>query len=247
MLVYATVFVCAYALALMVYRYDMYEKEPWYMLLLVVALGMAAAFGVGFVEDIAINSFNQHESAGGQAAIAAVFEETAKLLIVVLVAIFFRHEFNDPIDGLIYGAYAGLGFAIHESLFYLNFKPAVPQQSGAEAVRLLLHLIMGGLAGFGLGLARFPKRMPLWPIVLPCGVVAAMGIHFFWDYWCGIPRDDVSETFQRFAAVLIMVIATAMFGVSVSMGVRRSRVIFPHKDQKRLWGWPFSLWFRRRD
>ena len=79
MLVYATVFVCAYILALMVYRYDMYEKEPWYMLLLVVALGMAAAFGIGFVEDIAIESFNQHESAGGQAAIAAFFETKIRL------------------------------------------------------------------------------------------------------------------------------------------------------------------------
>ena len=247
MLVYATVFVCAYAFALLVYRYDMYEKEPWYMLLLVVVLGMAAAFGIGFVEDIAINSLNQHERAGGHAAIAAVFEETAKLLIVVLVAVFFRQEFNDPIDGLIYGAFAGLGFAIHESLFYLNFKPIVPEQGGAEAVRLLLHLLMGGLAGFGLGLARFPKRLPLWPFVLPCGVVAAMVIHFFWDYWCGIPRDDVSEAFQRSAAVGLLVIATGLFGTSVSMGVRRSRAMFSPKDQKRLWGWPFSLLFRRRD
>jgi len=82
MLVYATVFVCAYALALMVYRYDMYEKEPWYMLLGVVALGMAAAFGIGFVEDIAIESFNQHENAGGQAAIEdgrAIVLELAQL------------------------------------------------------------------------------------------------------------------------------------------------------------------------
>ena len=98
MLVYITVFVCAYAFALMVYRYDMYEKEPWYMLLLVVVLGMAAAYGIGFAEDIAIESFNQYDSVGGQAAIAAVFEETVKLLIVVLVAVVFRREFNDPID-----------------------------------------------------------------------------------------------------------------------------------------------------
>ncbi len=114
-------------------------------------------------------------------------------------------------------------------------------------MRLLLHLLMGGLAGFGLGLARFPKRLPLWPIVLPCGIVAAMGIHFFWDYWCGIPRDDVSEAFRRSAAVGLLLIATALFGVSVSMGVRRSRAMFSPKSQKRLWGWPFSLLFRRRD
>ena len=58
MLVYATVFICACVFALLVYRYDMYDKEPWYLLLLVVALGMGAAYGIGFVEDIAISSFN---------------------------------------------------------------------------------------------------------------------------------------------------------------------------------------------
>lgn len=247
MLVYATVFACAYALALVVYRYDMYEKEPWYLLLLVVVLGMATAFGIGFVEDFAIRFFNQQESVRGQALIAAFFEETAKLLVVGLVAVFFRREFNDPIDGLIYGAFTGLGFALHESLFYLSFTPKVPQQIGAETVRLLLHLLMGGLAGFGLGLARFPKRLPLWPFVLPCGVVAAMAIHFSWNYWCGIARDDVSEPFRRSAAVVLLVVATALFGVSVSMGVRRSRAMFSPRNHKRLWGWPFSLFFGRRD
>jgi RsiW-degrading membrane proteinase PrsW (M82 family) len=243
MWVYVLVFICAYILALMVYRYDMYEKEPWYMLLLVIALGMAAAFGIGFVEDIAIESFNQYESVGGQAAIAAVFEETAKLLIVVLIAVVFRREFNDPIDGLIYGAYAGLGFAIYESLFYLSLSSAAPQ----EAVRLLLHLLMGGLGGFGLGLARFPKQLPLWALMLPGGIVAAMGIHFFWDYWCGIPREELSDAFQRSAAVGLLLMATTLFGASVLLGVRYSREMFSPKDQKRLWGWPFSLLFRRRD
>ena len=247
MLVYATVFVCAYILALMIYRYDMYEKEPWYMLLLVVVLGMGAAFGVGFLEDIMIQFFDQHQSVGGQAAIAALAEELAKLLIVVLVAVVFRRQFNDPIDGLIYGAYTGLGFALFESLFYLRIVPAVPQRGGTEVVRLFLHLLMGGLSGFGVGLARFPKRLPLWPLVLPSGVVAAMTIHFLWDYWCGIPRDDASEAFQRSVAVGILIVTTVLFGVFVSMGVRRSRAMFSPEHRKRLWGWPFSLLFRRRD
>jgi RsiW-degrading membrane proteinase PrsW (M82 family) len=245
MFVYATVFICAYVFAMLVYRYDMYDKEPWYMLLLVAVLGIAAAFGIGFAEDSAIEFFNQYESAGGQAAIAAVFEESSKLLIVVLVAIFFRQHFNDPIDGLVYGAYAGLGFAIHESMFYLGLTTIDPQQSGTEAVRLLLHLLLGGLAGFGLGLARFPKRMPWWPVVLPCGVVTAMGLHFLWDYWCGIPRDGISEVFQRSAAVGLILVATALFGMSVSLGVRRSRAVFSPRDNRHLWGWPFSLLFRR--
>ena len=54
MFVYAVVLLCALGLAAMVYRYDMYEREPWYMLLLALAMGGAAGFGVGHLEDFAI-------------------------------------------------------------------------------------------------------------------------------------------------------------------------------------------------
>ena len=158
MLVYSSVVLCAGFLAWMVYRYDMYEKEPWYMLLLAVGMGMGAALAVGFLEDAVIGFFNVSEHVGGQAAIAAVVEESAKLLIVVLIAVCMRRHFNDPLDGLIYGAFAGLGFAVYESWFYLGLSRPVVQQSGAEAVRLVLHLLMGGMGGFGIGLARFPQR-----------------------------------------------------------------------------------------
>ena len=251
MLVYSIVLLCAYALALIVYRYDMYNKEPWGILLVVVVLGMAGAFGIGFAEDAAIESLKAHESSGTQAAIAAIFEETVKLLIVIAVVIVFHKHFDDPIDGLIYGAFAGLGFAMEESRFYLGLSQptsSLAVQTGPEAVRLILHVLMGGLGGFGVGLARFPKRMPLWPIVLPVGFAAAVVIHFFWDFWCGLPGDEISEAFRRFAAVGLMLTATGLFGVAVKMGVRRSRAVIAPRSKKRLWGWPFSLLFgRRRD
>ncbi len=249
MLVYSIVLVCAYGLALIVYRYDMYNKEPWGILVTVVVLGMASAFGIGYAEDAAIETFQAHDSVGGQAAIAAIFEETVKLLIVIGVALVFRKHFDDPIDGLIYGAFAGLGFALEESRFYLGLadpNASVSVQSGPEAVRLILHLLMGGLGGFGVGLARFPKRMPLWPIVLPLGFAIAVVIHFCWDFWCGIPRDDHSESFRRFAAVGLILSATVLFGTAVMMGVRRSRAIIAPRSQKRLWGWPLSLLFGHR-
>ena len=57
MLVYSITLVCACVLVLMVYRYDMYNKEPWGILGVAVVLGMAAAFGIGFAEDAAIEAF----------------------------------------------------------------------------------------------------------------------------------------------------------------------------------------------
>ena len=249
MLVYAITLVCACVLVLMVYRYDMYNKEPWGVLAVTVALGMAAAFGIGFAEDAAIGAFRAEGSIGGQAAIAAVIEESAKLLIVVGLAIVFRQHFDDPIDGLIYGAFAGLGVALEESRFYLGLSDPdspVSVQAAPEVIRLILHLLMGGLGSFGVGLIRFPKQTPPWPMVLPLGFATAVAIHFCWDFWCGIPRPDLPATFQRFAALGLMLGATGLFAIGVVMGARWSRAVIAPGSQKRLWGWPFSLLLGRR-
>jgi RsiW-degrading membrane proteinase PrsW (M82 family) len=249
MLAYWITLVCACVLVLMVYRYDLYNKEPWGVLGVTVALGMAVAFRIGLAEDAAIRAFRAQQSVGGQAAIAAIFEESAKLLIVVAVAIVFRKHFDDPIDGLIYGAFAGLGVALEESRFYLGLSDPdspVSVQAGPEVIRLILHLLMGGLGSFGVGLARFPKRIPPWQVVLPLGFATAVGIHFCWDFWCGIPRQDLPATFQRFAALSLMLTATGLFAVGVVMGTRWSRMVIAPGSQKRLWGWPFSLLLGRR-
>ena len=44
MLVYLPTVACAIALAALVYRYDLYEKEPWYMLALAAVLTIAASY-----------------------------------------------------------------------------------------------------------------------------------------------------------------------------------------------------------
>ena len=56
MIVYGFVLLCAFGLAAMVYRYDMYEREPWYMLLLAVCMGGLAGWGVGHLEDVTISA-----------------------------------------------------------------------------------------------------------------------------------------------------------------------------------------------
>jgi RsiW-degrading membrane proteinase PrsW (M82 family) len=248
--VFLLMLVCAYGLAVMVYRYDMYDREPWYLLLLAVALGGAAGWVVGeFVQDSIIQWLG---SAGQriewQAAIAAVLEETVKFTIVLGIALVFRTHFNDPLDGLIYGAFVGLGFAIEESRFYIGLESNGARQIGPEAVRLFLHLLLGGLGAFGLGLARFPKRLRLWGIVLPLCLASSMVIHFLWDYWLGLP-EATTETavFRRLAAVSLMAVATTMFGIAVVYGVHWSRKIIAPLSQKRLWGWPFSLLIRTQN
>ena len=54
MLIYASMLIAAFILASIIYRYDIYDKEPWYLLTLVFFFGMAACWACGFIEDIII-------------------------------------------------------------------------------------------------------------------------------------------------------------------------------------------------
>ena len=152
MALYVTLFLSALLAVLLVYRYDLYEREPWYMILLAIVLGAVAMRLVGAVE---LFTLGFTETTGGLAALAAFEEELTRLAVVFGIATVFPRQFNDPMDGLVYGSIVGLGMGLEESLYLLNL-PAEPNvlTLPVELVRLFGHLIMGGIAGFGVGMAR---------------------------------------------------------------------------------------------
>ena len=42
MLVFGTLILCAVLAGLLVYRYDLYEQEPWYLLVIMAVIGAGA-------------------------------------------------------------------------------------------------------------------------------------------------------------------------------------------------------------
>lgn len=242
--IFLAILLCAVILALLIYRYDLYEKEPWPLLILTLVAGGVSGWLAGWVEDAILRSLGDRgRELFTQALLASVTEELFKLAVVLGVAWVFYHEFNDPLDGLIYGAFAGLGAAVEESYFYVQLSEDVGTALiGTELIRLLLHIFLGGLAGFGVGLARF--RIPYWPGIFLAALSADLLLHFGWDYFCGIPAQSAESALgQRFLAIGLMLGALLCFGVSVFWGSRWSRKILAPKSSKRLWGWPFSLIF----
>lgn len=243
MIVYIAVLACAVLLAWMVCRYDLYEKEPWYLHLFALALGYVTFCGLVFVEDATnrwLGFYGTKDHTAGQAAVAASQEEVAKLLAVVLIALLFRRHFNDPMDGLIYGSFVALGMALQESYFYLQLSFTDPsgasalELAGREAVRLVLHILLGGISGFGVGLIVEHSRLRHWLPVLAVCMIGSMTIHFLWDWLCGIPTAfsgqpidiEWKAMFQRGMAVLLMLLAMGMFACSVVIGKRLSRARF---------------------
>ena len=171
------------------YWFDRHEKEP--LSLLAIAFGWGAfpailfAIIVGLISDIPLSLLGM---AGAElvstSAVAPIVEESVKGFIVLVLYWGFRNEFDGPLDGIIYGALVGYGFAMVENLLYLG-KAWAEGGWGAWATVLFLRTIVFGLnhafftslTGLGFGLARL-SRSAAARIVLPLlGLAAAMFFH----------------------------------------------------------------------
>ncbi len=115
--------------------------------------------------------------------IAALPEEGAKMASMLLFA-WRRPEFDERMDGIVYGARAGLGFALVENVAYLLL------QTGSSGTYLSLfigravlavpaHAIWGGLMGYFAAVRRFDGRGP----GLVGGYLLAVLLHGLYDAW----------------------------------------------------------------
>ena len=85
-------------------------------------------------------------------AVVGPVEETCKFLAIRL-GVYRSLHFEEPMDGLVYGAAASLGFASLENLFYvIEFGPEVMVLRAPFST--LGHLVFGSVWGYGLGLRR---------------------------------------------------------------------------------------------
>jgi RsiW-degrading membrane proteinase PrsW (M82 family) len=236
MSLYIAVALSACLAGVLVYRYDLYNREPWYLLAIAAALGALAMRGAGALETL---SLGFADGPVIRAAVAAAYEELARLAVVSAIAVTFRADFDDPMDGIIYGSIVGLGMALEESFYLLNLMRAgnvlvLP----VELVRLLGHLVMGGIAGFGVGMAA--TRLPGWPAVLARSFGIALALHFAWDWIALASPDGESLPAPRaFLAIGVMLAGVLAYGWLVVQGTRLSKVRFAKASARSLWGWPF--------
>jgi RsiW-degrading membrane proteinase PrsW (M82 family) len=169
------------AYALILWWFDRYEKEPLGLLIAAFLWGAVPAILfsliVELVLDIPISQFVEPVTASliGAAVIAPFVEEVFKGLALLLLLLFFRREFDSPLDGIIYGGLVGFGFAAVENVFYFAGEF---MESGAGGMVLLAifraflfglnHALFTGLTGLGLALAR---TSPDWPVKVAAPVV----------------------------------------------------------------------------
>jgi RsiW-degrading membrane proteinase PrsW (M82 family) len=137
------------------------RPEPARVVLGALVLGAASAFVAVVVELVLVRIVPlPHDlwlEANARALfIAAIPEETLKVPLIAAIALRSRH-FDEPMDGLVYGAAVGLGFAAIENIAYVLGADA---HWGAVALfrsvlSVPLHGAFGAIAGTYIARARF--------------------------------------------------------------------------------------------
>jgi RsiW-degrading membrane proteinase PrsW (M82 family) len=194
-ILYGTLLACAIVAAWIARQYDLYDLEPWRVLLLATALGAAGMYAAGQVQGLIIRRVTDRGVEFTDtmlALLAGSVEEAFKFASVVVVAVLVRRKFNEPLDGLVYGSFAGLGAAIEESVWVLRHSESLSHLPPQEPIRLAGHLVMGGIGCFGLGVLTAKRRRwhAVWAI--PVCFAAAFGLHALWD----IAAFDAAESYR---------------------------------------------------
>src|SRR5262245_56206050 len=107
---------------------DRYEKEPLPLLLvafmwgavpaIALALILEVVAGIPLQEFVLVDQTREITEAG---LVAPIVEEAVKAVILVVLFLAYQREFDNVLDGIVYGAMVGLGFAFVENVLYFMF------------------------------------------------------------------------------------------------------------------------------
>jgi RsiW-degrading membrane proteinase PrsW (M82 family) len=211
---------------LAIYFLDLFEREPWSLMIGAVLWGGVAA-------TVMAGLANGHWGAviariGGPdfaarwtaAFTAPPVEETLKLIGVVLIYLIARDEIDDEMDGFVYGALVGLGFTVFEDIFYFIavFGGSTHGVLTGFFLRVIssgfyMHVAWAGLSGMGVAYfvsardrASFRRR---FAVAAGLFLLAMFG-HFLWNSpWL----DLLPSTPWHGIDFLLVPLATAVKGI----------------------------------
>jgi len=178
-----------------IYWFDRYEKEPLWLIAAAFLWGAVPSIAIAFVFNT-ILSIPLHALAPGSpndtlaaSLIAPPVEETLKGIALIAIFFLWRHEIDSPLDGIIYGAMVGMGFAMVENVYYFV---NIYNSSGLEAWRAsvlmrafifgLNHALFSSITGLGIAIARMSPRVRVRYFAPLIGWMGAVFLHFVHNF-----------------------------------------------------------------
>ena len=241
--------------ALMIWWLDRYEKEPVPLLLVAFVWGAIPAIIIALVLELGLDVPLQQFIPGEAerdittaSLVAPIVEEAVKAIILVVLFIAYKREFDNVLDGVIYGAMVGLGFAFVENVLYFASaayptgdlgvgEPNVDEMVTLWALRAgifgLNHSMFTAFTGAALGLARSLRVGWQKGLIPSLGLGTAMifhGMHNALVSTVGLLSDDGSNSGLVLGACLGALVSDyggvlLIVGVAIASSVKEGHII----------------------
>lgn len=195
---------------------DKYKREPKQLIAITFLLGALGIIPATIIElllgfgNILITAFLS----------VAVVEETVKYLAVRGKA-YNSSNFNEVMDGVIYGVAAGLGFATVENIFYVLGFGTISTALVRAFMSVPSHAAYGGIMGFYLGMAKpfcLTSKQHERKLILT-GLAIAILLHGIYD--------TIAFTLEGFAGLVGLLIMTAISWVILLQLIKKAISLSP--------------------
>jgi RsiW-degrading membrane proteinase PrsW (M82 family) len=224
-LLYIVMGACGLGLVRQVWRQDLYDREPWWLLGLAAVGGALLIVLAGLFEEWA----DRHGLTSGAfsalrwSIVFAASEEFSKLVVVVAIALTRPRDFNDPLDGLVYGSTVGVGAALMESAALIGGTAPTLHMIAVEPIRLLGHLVMGGITCYGAACLARTNRVHMHWSMLTLTLAGGVLLHSLWDVVSLHALQIGRLTAWHTGAMMTLIVGGyAAYRSLVSRGLRRS-------------------------
>ncbi len=227
---------------------DRWEPEPRSLVVLAFAWGAVASVALALAVDLVIQVVLRPAHSAAQDFLSAVVqapivEETAKGLGVLLIFAIARRSFDGPVDGVVYGALVGAGFAFTENIQYFALAlldGGVEETTITFFMRGILspfaHVMFTSVTGFALGLAarRGTKAGSFGPWLL--GLAGAIALHALWN-----GSATVGDFFALYLTLQVPLFVGFILGI---VALRREEA---RLTRKRLGDYADAGWFTAQE
>jgi protease PrsW len=205
---------------------DRYEKEPIWLLAGAFLWGAVPAVVASLIAEL-IAGLPSGLLGGTLAATvdaslsAPIIEEMAKGVAVLLLFFVFHREFDDVLDGIVYGAMVGFGFAMTENVLYFLSAYSTGGLADWGSVVFLRSFVFGlnhalytSITGAGFGLARYYRstaRRVAVPMLALFLAISLHGIHNLFaqlnDAVCGAVLVSAVSDWSGILIILFVAVA----------------------------------------
>ncbi|WP_432548073.1 PrsW family intramembrane metalloprotease [Kineococcus sp. SYSU DK004] len=223
---------------------DRHEAEPPHLLAFAFGWGACVA-SLGALVLNSLGSQLLHRAVGDVTStsvlVAPLVEESLKGLGLLLVLLLQRRHFDGVVDGIVYAAFVGVGFAYLENVLYLGRALGAPEGQASFVAVFVLRCLVSPFAhplftmavGVGLGLAA-SHRSRLVRVVAPvAGLVVSVVLHALWN----ASASSGVTTFIELYLLLQVPVFVAAVGVALAARSREARLVGRHLQVYVRTGW----------